>query len=223
MCSRSVHFELDAPQPRRWSVAVTGRRRPRTLPGRVRNRPLSARPRLLPTEQAPLHIFEPRYVELIEESLAEESEFGILLGDDESGLREIGTRVSVIEVLERLPDGRLNIAVEGGERFRVVTLTEGRSFQTAEVEPFTDEDDDRDDETAEKAFTLYQRLAALVPAPPDDPRSRLRAPVVRDRRAGRLRRRAEAAAAGAPLGSRAPHCRVRAARTGRGGAQLSAI
>lgn len=124
---------------------------------------------LLPTEQAPLHIFEPRYVELIEESLAEESEFGILLGDDESGLREIGTRVSVIEVLERLPDGRLNIAVEGGERFRVVTLTEGRSFQTAEVEPFTDENDDRDDETAEKAFTLYQRLAALVPAPPDDP------------------------------------------------------
>ncbi len=124
---------------------------------------------LLPTEQAPLHIFEPRYLELIAECLDEESEFGILLADDESGLREVGTRVSVVEVLERLPDGRLNIAVEGGHRFRLVALTEGRSFQTAEIEPFEDEGEDRDDELAAKAFALYRRLAALVPAPPDDP------------------------------------------------------
>lgn len=124
---------------------------------------------LLPTEQAPLHIFEPRYVELIGECIDEETEFGIILADDEGEMREVGTRAAVIEVLARLPDGSLNIAVEGGERFRLGDLTEGRSFQTGEVEPFEDEDDDRDDETAEKAFELYRRLAALVPAPPDDP------------------------------------------------------
>ncbi len=126
---------------------------------------------LLPTEQAPLHIFEPRYLDLIADCIAGESEFGILLADDIGEMREIGTRVSVIEVLERLPDGRLNIAVEGGSRFRLVELTEGRSFQTAEVEPYEDEDedDDRSEETAERAFLLYRRLAALAPAPPDDP------------------------------------------------------
>ena len=124
---------------------------------------------LLPTEQAPLHIFEPRYLELIGDCIASESEFGILLADDIGEMREIGTRVSVLEVLERLPDGRLNVAVEGGSRFHLVELTEGRSFQTAEVEPYEDEDDDRDDETAARAFELYRRLAALVPAPPDDP------------------------------------------------------
>ena len=124
---------------------------------------------LLPTEQAPLHIFEPRYLELVDDCIAEESEFGILLADDIGEMREIGTRVSVIEVLERLPDGRMNIAVEGRSRFHLVELTKGRSFQTAEVEPYEDEDDDRDDETAERAFELYRRLAALVPAPPDDP------------------------------------------------------
>ena len=124
---------------------------------------------LLPTEQAPLHIFEPRYLELVDDCIAEESEFGILLADDIGEMREIGTRVSVIEVLERLPDGRMNIAVEGHSRFHLVELTKGRSFQTAEVEPYEDEDDDRDDETAERAFELYRRLAALVPAPPDDP------------------------------------------------------
>ena len=124
---------------------------------------------LLPTEQAPLHIFEPRYLELIGDCIATEGEFGILLADDIGEMREIGTRVSVLEVLERLPDGRLNVAVEGGSRFHLVELTEGRSFQTAEVEPYEDEDDDRDDETAARAFELYRRLAALVPAPPDDP------------------------------------------------------
>ncbi len=124
---------------------------------------------LLPTEQAPLHIFEPRYLELVGDCIAEESEFGILLADDIGEMREIGTRVSVIEVLERLSDGRMNIAVEGRSRFHLVELTKGRSFQTAEVEAYEDEDDDRDDETAERAFELYRRLAALVPAPPDDP------------------------------------------------------
>lgn len=124
---------------------------------------------LLPTEQLPLHIFEPRYLELIGECIAQELEFGILLADDEGGSREVGTRVTVIEVLERLPDGTMNIAVEGGARFRLVELTGGRSFQTGEVEPFEDEDDERDDEAAEQAFALYRRLAALVPAPPDEP------------------------------------------------------
>ncbi|MGZ4438936.1 MAG: LON peptidase substrate-binding domain-containing protein [Gaiellaceae bacterium] len=124
---------------------------------------------LLPTEQAPLHIFEPRYLELIADCIAADQEFGILLADDIGETREVGTRVSVIEVLEQLPDGRMNIAVEGRARFRLVQLTEGRSYQTAEVEPYDDESDDRDDETAEWAFALYRRLAALVPAPPDDP------------------------------------------------------
>ena len=39
------------------------------------------------------------------------------------------------EVLERFDDGRLNVVVEGRDRFRLVELTTGRSFDTAEVEP----------------------------------------------------------------------------------------
>src|SRR2546428_246128 len=54
---------------------------------------------LLPTERVPLHIFEPRYKELIGECLDEEREFGLMLTDDE-GLREIGTCAAVEELLE---------------------------------------------------------------------------------------------------------------------------
>ena len=55
---------------------------------------------LLPAERVPLHIFEPRYKELIGECLAEGREFGLVLTDDD-GLREVGTRADVVEVLER--------------------------------------------------------------------------------------------------------------------------
>ena len=48
---------------------------------------------LLPTERVPLHIFEPRYQELIGECLDADEEFGLVYAD-EDGVREIGTRAS---------------------------------------------------------------------------------------------------------------------------------
>jgi Lon protease-like protein len=70
---------------------------------------------LLPTEQVPLHIFEPRYRELIGESLEQGVPFGIVYADDD-GLRQIGT-LATVRGVERFDDGRLNVVVEGGERF----------------------------------------------------------------------------------------------------------
>lgn len=116
---------------------------------------------LLPGERVPLHIFEPRYKELIGECLEEEAEFGLVLADDD-GLRQVGTLAAVTEVLERLPDGRLNIVVEGRERFRVLHLTTGRSFETAEVEPIEDEPDSPAEEDVERAVALVGRLAELT-------------------------------------------------------------
>ena len=118
---------------------------------------------LLPTERVPLHIFEPRYQELITECLESDGEFGLLYAD-EDGVREIGTLARVTEVLERFDDGRLNILVEGRERFRVEELTHGRSFMTAEVEPVDDEPGDVEGETAARAAGSFRALAALAGA-----------------------------------------------------------
>ena len=95
---------------------------------------------LLPTEQVPLHIFEPRYRELIAECLENEQPFGLVYADDD-GLRRTGTLASVVEVVDELEDGRLNIVVEGRDRFRLVELTDGRSFHTGTIELFDDVDD----------------------------------------------------------------------------------
>src|SRR5207247_5114924 len=87
---------------------------------------------LLPTEKVPLHVFEPRYKELIGECLAESRDFGLVLADAD-GLRGVGTRAAVVEVARVYEDGRLDVVVEGGERFRVLEMTSRRSFQAGRV------------------------------------------------------------------------------------------
>src|SRR3954471_22369468 len=85
---------------------------------------------LMPTERIPLHIFEPRYRELIAECAETESEFGFVLATGDGAVHEVGTRAAVIQVLEVLDDGASNIIVEGRKRFRLLELTTGRSFTT---------------------------------------------------------------------------------------------
>jgi len=123
---------------------------------------------LLPTERVPLHIFELRYQELIGECLDEEREFGLVYADDD-GMRETGTRAGVTEVLERFDDGRLNVVVEGRDRFRIVDRTQGRSFLTAEVEPFPDEDVPAERAEREHALGLYRALGHAVEAEIEEP------------------------------------------------------
>ena len=116
---------------------------------------------LLPTEQVPLHVFEERYKELIGECVADSREFGFVYADDD-GLREVGTRAGVTEVLARFDDGRMNVLVEGRERFRLLALTTGRSFQTGDVEPIEDEEDTPSGDAVEWALELFERLRELT-------------------------------------------------------------
>ncbi len=124
---------------------------------------------LAPTERVPLHIFEPRYKELIGECIADAEQFGLLLEDDE-GRRDIGTLAAVREVVHVFDDGRMNILVEGGDRFRVTEWTEGRAYPTAHVERLEDEDTSSPDpHAAEEALTLFRQLAEVAEADVDEP------------------------------------------------------
>lgn len=123
---------------------------------------------LLPTERVPLHIFEPRYKELIGECLRSGREFGLVL-QDEQGRRDIGTRAAVVEVLQVFDDGRMNVVVEGHERFRLRELTTGRIFLTGDVEPVDDDDDEADETENEQALALFRRLVEAVGGDIDEP------------------------------------------------------
>jgi ATP-dependent Lon protease len=122
---------------------------------------------LVPGEQAPLHIFEPRYRELIGECLDFGNDFGLLLEDDE-GMREVGTRCKVVEVIDRFPDGRLNVVVEATERFQLLEVTDRRAFRTAEVETLPDESDTPLEDEVEEVLAAYARVVAAAEAELDD-------------------------------------------------------
>jgi len=84
-------------------------------------------------------------------------------------MREIGTRATVLEVLDRFQDGRLNIVVEGRERFRIAEETVGRSFRTAEVESLVDDDVVSERADRERALELYRALGRAVEQDVDEP------------------------------------------------------
>jgi Lon protease-like protein len=123
---------------------------------------------LLPTEQLPLHIFEERYKELVGECLEDDVEFGLVYADDD-GLRDVGTRARVVEVLTRFEDGRLNILVEGGERFRLTELTDGRSFSTGLVAPVDDVEELAEGAAIDEALRLFGALRELTQSEVDVP------------------------------------------------------
>jgi Lon protease-like protein len=124
---------------------------------------------LVPTERIPLHIFEPRYRELIDDCVENGEEFGLVLSTGDGAVHEIGTRAAVAQVLEVLEDGSMNIVVEGGERFRLLELTSGRSFTTGVVEAVEDDDEPPLDGDVERATEVFRELATAAESDVDLP------------------------------------------------------
>ncbi|MFL5964193.1 MAG: LON peptidase substrate-binding domain-containing protein [Gaiellaceae bacterium] len=124
---------------------------------------------LVPTERIPLHIFEPRYRELIDECIELGEEFGLVLATGDGAVHEIGTRARVAQVLDVLDDESVNIVVEGGERFRLLELTSGRAFTTGIVEPVQDDDEPPLRADLERALEVFGELAAVSESDVDVP------------------------------------------------------
>ncbi len=119
---------------------------------------------LFPHTAIPLHVFEPRYRELVAYCVEHDSPFGIVLiregrevGEGEVQLHEIGT-LARIGRLRRLQDGRFHLIALGEERFRIHHLIEGEApYLMAEVVPWRDSPPHDDQEL----YQLAQRVHAI--------------------------------------------------------------
>lgn len=95
-----------------------------------------------PGQVLPLHIFEPRYREMINHCLENRSPFGVVLLPEEESIGEddelpyaIGTAARIVGS-EKLDDGRMNITTIGTKRFLVNKLVRKHSYLSAEVKHF---------------------------------------------------------------------------------------
>lgn len=98
---------------------------------------------LFPGATLTLHVFEPRYREMVGRCLEHDEPFGISLileGEEVGGPavpRRIGTEAAII-ASQRYRDGRYDIVVEGRRRFEIVSLDRTKPYLRAEVR-FLDE------------------------------------------------------------------------------------
>ncbi len=110
---------------------------------------------LFPNVFLPLHIFEPRYREMVADAVASDRMIGMALlrpgwERDYEGrppVYPIGCS-GVITHVERLPDGRYNIVLRGIERFRIAAEQHERSYRVALVDPLGDGELTPDDREA---------------------------------------------------------------------------
>jgi Lon protease-like protein len=116
---------------------------------------------LLPGTPLPLHIFEERYKEMMADVIPQESEFGIVLAKEE-GIVNVGCTAMVQKVLQRYPDGRLDLLAVGLRRFEIESLDENKSYLRANVGFFDDEEERQPSrQLLVKAQAAYQKLSAL--------------------------------------------------------------
>ncbi len=119
---------------------------------------------LLPDEVVPLHIFEERYKKLIGERL-EGGEFGIVLAEEDT-VRECGTAARVVELIEELDDGRMNVLVRGGRRFRIIEVyapdDPEAEYLSAEVDYYRDAEPEASPELRSAVLAVYRKMLALM-------------------------------------------------------------
>jgi Lon protease-like protein len=114
---------------------------------------------LLPGAVLPLHVFEPRYRQLVQDCLAaDEPEFGVVMiergsevggGDQRTGW---GTVARMLQVAET-PDGRYAVVAVGTRRLRVQAWLPDDPYPVADVDDWPDDDPDEPG--------LVERVAAV--------------------------------------------------------------
>lgn len=123
---------------------------------------------LLPGTPLPLHIFEPRYKEMIGECRANHAPFGVVRAlQEEDGLADVGCTAEIITITKEYPDGRMDLVVEGRKRFEVLALNRERSFLQADVLLVPDEPGAASADDKARAIQAHLEILSLAGAVQD--------------------------------------------------------
>jgi uncharacterized protein len=124
---------------------------------------------LFPNVFLPLHIFEPRYRQMIVDALDGDRIIGMVLlqpgfEKDYEGrppVYPIGC-AGVVTHAERLGDGRFNIVLRGMEKFRITGEDESRAYRLAHVQALREKPTPQEVEALRKQRTRLEALLAAA-------------------------------------------------------------
>jgi ATP-dependent Lon protease len=141
---------------------------------------------LFPGVHLPLHIFEPRYRQLLADCLAGPRQFGVLFRPEGVAERDIPPGqvgcIAQVERAEPLPDGRANVLVAGAGRFVLEGFEDtNRPYHVGRISDYEDASEPTQAlaPVAERVRELFQRVGTAartladesegLPTLPDDP------------------------------------------------------
>lgn len=128
---------------------------------------------LFPGTVLPLHIFEPRYRQLVADLMSvDDPVFGVVyiregyeVGDESArALSDIGTTAAV-RAVATLPDGRFELVTVGRDRFRVLRVIRDQApYLKAEVELLDEAEPEDVSHLAAAASAAFEEYLSSVPA-----------------------------------------------------------
>jgi ATP-dependent Lon protease len=131
---------------------------------------------LLPGAELPLHIFEPRYRQMVRTCLEEKSEFGMLLSLP-NGVARVGCTAEILDVVKRYDDGRMDIITIGRAPFRVLELFQENPLLEGHVDYLEDRETPANPRIQRELVDLFETCHTLIyddypknlqGAPPDE-------------------------------------------------------
>lgn len=116
---------------------------------------------LFPGAPLPLHIFEPRYRQMVKDCLEEKTEFGMLLSLP-NGVARVGCSAEIVEVAKRYADGRMDILAMGRVPFRVVELFTENPLLEGQVDYLEDRETRSNARIQRELVELYEACHTLI-------------------------------------------------------------
>ena len=112
---------------------------------------------VLPYEKVNLHIFEDRYKKLINHTLDENKNFGIVYTKNKV-MSKIGTLVEINEIYKKYDDGRFDLSVKGLERFKILKSYKEHELWNAKIRILDESYEDIDKNYFNLVLDKYLRL-----------------------------------------------------------------
>ncbi len=117
---------------------------------------------IFPESALPLHVFEKKYISLMNKSLEEGKPIGVNLKND-GKIYDYGCSARILDEVKRFDDGRMNVLLQGIQRYVVKDLTKNENaYKIASVD-FVNDDESSYDETAlAKCVDKFNELVASI-------------------------------------------------------------
>ena len=124
---------------------------------------------LFPGASRPLHIFEPRYRDMIADAMEGDRIIGMVMlkpntetnYDGNPPIYEIGC-AGILSNIEQLPDGRYNVIVQGLKRFRITGEDQRRTYRIASINVIDEVFSEADRATLRAQRPLLLELLSFV-------------------------------------------------------------